>query len=152
MMIKKITYEKLKKEHLPFFYEIRFSVYENIVHTHQIRYLLREQALEDISQGGGWICKVDGVYAGMGFGIFIPEPIIGGLFIKPEYQSIGIGTELLHRVTEWFYQQGVKEIMLTTDEGSKAEFFYRKRGWVTVGNDETGLQKKLTKRLTCENL
>lgn len=135
---KTITYEKLYKEHLPFFYEIRFSVYENIVHKHQIKYLLREQALEDIAQGGGWICKVDGIYAGFGFGIFAPEPIIGGLFIKPEYQSHGIGSELLQRVTQWFFGQGVNEIKLTTDEGSTAECFYIKRGWIPSGFDEEG--------------
>ena len=78
----KISFEKLKKEHLPFFYEIRFSVEENIVHPHEIKFLLRKQAIEDIEQGGGWICKVDDDYAGFCFGIFIHEPIIGGWQIQ----------------------------------------------------------------------
>ena len=61
-MGEKITFEKLRKEHLPFFYEIRFSVEENIVHPHQIQYLLRQQVLDDIGQGGGWICKINNNY------------------------------------------------------------------------------------------
>lgn len=76
-------------QHLPYLYEIRFSVEENLLHPHQIQYLQRKQALEDINQGGGWICKHGDDYAGVGFGLFIPEPLIGGLFVKPEYQSKG---------------------------------------------------------------
>lgn len=146
-MEQKITYEKLQAQHLPFFYEIRFSVYENQLHPHQIKYLIREQALDDISQGGGWICKIGDVYAGLCFGIFIPDPIIGGLFVKPEYQSIGIGSELLNRVTNWFLNKNTKTIQLTTDEGSKALEFYKKRGWIVKGPDETDLQLLLAKKV-----
>jgi len=133
-----VFYEKLEVKHLPFLYEIRFSVRENILHSHQIQYLLREQAIDDIKQGGGWICRVGEEYAGVAFGLFIPEPIIGGLFVKPEYQSMGIGTELLRKVTDWLFFMGAENIVLTTDEGSKAELFYKKNGWVVVGHDEFG--------------
>lgn len=134
----KVVYEKLSACHLPFFYEIRFSVEENLLHPHQIQYLLREQALDDINQGGGWICKVGDDYAGFCFGVFIPEAIIGGLFVKPEYQSIGIGSCLINYVTEWFFSNGAEEIRLTTDPDSKAEGFYKYHNWATVGNDEFG--------------
>lgn len=140
-----ITYEKLTDKHLPFFYEIRFSVEENIVHAHQVQYLLRKQAIEDIAQGGGWICKVDDNYAGFCFGIFIHEPIIGGLFVKPEYQSIGIGSTLISYVTEWMFENGAIEIKLTTDPDSKAVEFYKNHGWKVVGYDEYGIQIELKK-------
>lgn len=45
-----ITFEKLTAQHLPYLYEIRFSVEENLLHPHQIQYLQRTQALEDINQ------------------------------------------------------------------------------------------------------
>lgn len=141
----KITYEKLTGKHLPFFYEIRFSVEENIVHEHQIQYLLRKQAIEDIAQGGGWICKVDDDYAGFCFGIFIHEPIIGGLFVKPEYQSIGIGSKLITYVTAWMFKNGANEIKLTTDPDSKAVGFYKYHGWKLIGYDEYGIQVELKK-------
>lgn len=145
-MDKSFVYEQLNKYHLPYFYEIRFSVEENIVHPHQIQYLLRNQALEDISQGGGWICKHGNEYVGFCMGIFIPDPIIGGLFVKPEYQSKGIGKYLLNKVTEWMFFNEAKEIKLTTDPMSKAEKFYQGQGWKRGGLDEYGVQIIYTKQ------
>ncbi|CAI1212347.1 GNAT family N-acetyltransferase [Serratia proteamaculans] len=140
-----ITFEKLAAKHLPYLYEIRFSVEENPLHPHQIQYLQRTQALDDINQGGGRICKYGEDYAGVGFGLFIPEPLIGGLFVKPEYQSKGIGSALLNAVTAWLFDNGAEEIHLTTDLGSRAEVFYQRRGWVAIGKDEFG-QAELVKR------
>lgn len=140
-----VIYEKLERKHLPFFYEIRFSVCENIVLPHHIKYLLREQVIEDLEQGGGWICKVDNDYAGFCFGVFTDEPIIGGLFVKPEYQSQGIGSQLITYVTTWMFDNGAEKIKLTTDIGSKANFFYKHHGWKYIGLDETGTQSEYLK-------
>ena len=120
---------KLTAQHLPYLYEIRFSVEENLLHPHQIQYLQRTQALEDINQGGGWICKYGDDYAGVGFGLFIPEPLIGGLFVKPEYQSLGIGSALLARVTARMFEHGAEAIHLTTDPAPKPKAFIN----ITVG-------------------
>lgn len=144
-----LCYEKLKPEHLPYFYEIRFSVTENLVHPHQIQYLLREQALDDINQGGGWICKYGSEYVGVAFGVFIPEALVGGLFVKPEFQSRGIGTTLLTLVTNWFFDMGAQTILLTTDRDSKAERFYKRNGWVEHGLDTFG-QIELVKNFRSE--
>lgn len=140
-----IEYEQLERKHLPHFYEIRFSVEENLVQPHHIQYLQRKNAIEDIEQGGGLICKINDEYAGFCFGIFIDEPIIGGLFVKPEYQSRGIGSKLITYVTNWMFNNGAEVIKLTTDPGSKAESFYKKHGWVYNGIDETGTQSSFSK-------
>ncbi|CCP03876.1 acetyltransferase, GNAT family [Erwinia amylovora Ea644] len=133
-----IIFHKLTERNLKDIYEIRFSVHENQLHDHQIGYMQREQVLEDINQGGGWICQAGDEYAGYALGIFVPEPLIGGLFVKPEYHNKGIGTQLLLRVTQWFFDQETTEISLTTDPGSKAEYFYQQRGWQPSGIDEFG--------------
>ncbi|MDI9228582.1 GNAT family N-acetyltransferase, partial [Serratia bockelmannii] len=52
-----ITFEKLTAQHLPYLYEIRFSVEENLLHPHKVQYLQRNQALEDINQCAGWNSK-----------------------------------------------------------------------------------------------
>ncbi|MBF1995211.1 GNAT family N-acetyltransferase [Serratia symbiotica] len=134
----KITYLRLEPHHLKDLYEIRFSVTENLLHAHQIKYLQRKQAVEDIRQGGGWICKSGNEYLGYGFGIFAPEPLIGGLFVKPEFQRNGIGRNLIEKITNWFTEKDIHSIMLTTDKGSNAEFFYKKNGWYADGMDEYG--------------
>jgi len=144
----RLSFSKLEPHHLKEIYEIRFSVTENRLHAHQIHYLQREQALDDIRQGGGWICQVDGEYAGYGLGINAPEPLIGGLFVKPEYQKQGIGTQLLNTITQWFIDQGAEAIVLTTDPGSNAEGFYQANGWVAEGSDAFG-QRVMRKRLPC---
>lgn len=137
-MTDKLRFEKLTARHLPWFYDIRFSVEENILYGHQIQYLLRSNAIEDINQGGGWICRSGADYVGVGFGIFIPEALIGGLFVRPEYQQQGIGSILLERITGWLFSSGAESIHLTTDEASKAAAFYLSRGWLPDGKDEFG--------------
>lgn len=138
---------KLTTEHLKEVYDIRFSVTENLVHAHQIQYLQRQQALEDIAQGGGWICRVGEEYAGYGLGIYIPSDdqvnyithaLIGGLFVRPEYQGRHIGTELIQRITRWFFDKGTEQIELTTDRDSRAVEFYKNNGWQPAGLDEFG--------------
>ncbi|MDC7860679.1 GNAT family N-acetyltransferase [Pantoea ananatis] len=131
---------KLEKYHLKEVYDIRFSVTENPVHQHQIQYLQRAQALDDIGQGGGWICKVGDEFVGYGFGIYIPHPLIGGLFVRPEHQGKSVGTQLLGKITDWFFGNGNEVIELTTDPNSGAVTFYEKNGWVREGLDEFGQQ------------
>lgn len=131
----------LKVEHIPFFYDVRFSVEENMLLPQHIQYLQREMLISDVTQGGGWIALVDGNYVGVGFGILTPEPLIGGLFIKPEFQSIGIGSAILSEIENWFAKSGSLVINLTTDKKSKAESFYISKGWVYDGCDEYGQAK-----------
>lgn len=133
-----MKFEKLTEKHLKELYDIRFSVLENLPHEHQIKYLMRENVLSDINQGGGWICSLGKEYIGYGLGIYTPEPIIGGLFVRPEFHRKGIGSGLLTLVTKWFKDQGVNDITLTTDKHSSARKFYINQGWTPLGMDEFG--------------
>ena len=135
-MVLKMEVFKLEPSHIKEVYDIRFSVTENLVHPHQIEYLQRQQVIEDIAQGGGWIVQINGEFVGYGLGIFIPHALIGGLFVRPEFQGKGVGTEILTRITEWFFENGCVEIELTTDADSKAARFYAYNGWEQDGLDE----------------
>ena len=137
----KIEYRRLKDYDLPDFYDIIFSVTYNILQPHHIQYLLREQALSDIRQGGAWLCVVDDIKVGFCMGLFIPEPIIGGLFVRPDYQRKGFGKHLLDLAVDWLFSNGAKEMSLTTDRGSSAEAFYVSQGWEKDGLDECGIQE-----------
>lgn len=129
---------KLEPEHIKEMYDIRFSVEENFVHLHQIKYLQRQQVIEDIEQGGGWICKLGEEFVGYGLGIFAPNPMIGGLFVRPEFQGKGIGSTILIEIMDWFFNDDLSEIELTTDPSSNAVLFYEKHGWAKAGFDEFG--------------
>lgn len=129
---------KLEPEHIKEMYDIRFSVQENLVHPHQIKYLQRQQLIEDVEQCGGWICKLGEEFVGYGLGIFAPNPMIGGLFVRPEFQGKGIGSTILIEIMDWFFNDGLSEIELTTDPSSNAVLFYEKHGWAKAGFDELG--------------
>ncbi|HFL1539376.1 TPA: GNAT family N-acetyltransferase [Enterobacter asburiae] len=132
------TLEPLTVKHLPFFYDIRFSVNENMLLPQHIQYLHRKQLVDDIEQGGGWIAVSDTKYIGAGFGVCIPEPLVGGLFVKPEYQRAGVGRAILTKIEEWAVLKNKRSLSLTTDAGSSAEFFYVRNGYSKTGLDEYG--------------
>lgn len=137
-----IKYRQLRVSDLRATYEIRFSVYENLIREEHVRYIQREAALADISQGGGWICVVKGIEIGFCLPIFIPEPYLAALFVVPEFQGRGIGTELLRRALTWFEGKGASQACLVTDANSAAENFYLHRGWRQEGIADIHTQNK----------
>ena len=133
-------YRKLEVSDLADVYEIRFSCTENIIHPHQIQYLLRETALKDIGQGGGWMCLDGDVKVGFSMPIFAPEPMLAALFVRPEYQRRGIGKKLMGLAINWLKENKSESIILETDPGSYADEFYKRNGWERGKMAEYGLQ------------
>jgi GNAT superfamily N-acetyltransferase len=121
-------------------YEIRFSVTENLIHEAQVKYLQRGQALQDIRQGGGWVCRDGQREVGFCLPLLIPEPYLAAIFVIPEYQCKGIGKHLMKLALSWFEKQGAHKAYLETDRGSKAERFYRHLGWHQEGEAELDCQ------------
>ena len=125
-----ITFEKLTAQHLPYLYEIRFPLKKTCCIRIRSSICSANRRWRTSTRAAVGSAKYGDDYAGVGFGLFIPEPLIGGLFVKPEYQSKGIGSALLARVTHWMFEHGAEAIHLTTDLGSKAEGFIN----VTAGS------------------
>jgi GNAT superfamily N-acetyltransferase len=138
------SYHPLQDSDLRAVYEIRFSATENLIHEEHVKYLQREQALEDIRQGGGWICRQNGREIGFCLPLFIPEPYLGAIFVLPEFQGRGVGKQLMKLALEWFQKKGAKNVILETDKGSKAENFYRHLGWKENGTAELACQARYT--------
>jgi GNAT superfamily N-acetyltransferase len=73
------------------------------------------------------------------------------LAILPEYENLGIGKELLARVSDILFASGLTRIRLaaTPDPGMRAHGFYRHLGWTPTGNyDKNGdeiLQRDMEK-------
>src|ERR1700731_1051617 len=122
-----MTYQfrKLTIDDIGATYEIRFSVTENLIHQHQLKYLHRQHVLTDIEQGGGWMCLCNGKKIGFSMAVFALEPIIAALFVVPDHHGKGVGKKLLSLATAWFVENGALRITLETDRGSTAEGFYR---------------------------
>lgn len=138
------SYRPLQDSDLRAVYEIRFSTIENLIHEEHVKYLQREQALEDIRQGGGWMCRYGEKEIGFCLPLFIPEPYLGAIFVVPEFQGRGVGKQLMKLAMDWFQKKGAKDIILETDRGSKAEGFYRHFGWKENGAAEIACQARYT--------
>ncbi|QDQ82238.1 GNAT family N-acetyltransferase [Paraburkholderia megapolitana] len=141
------SYRPLTENDLRATYEIRFSVTQNLIHGHQVKYLQRDHALEDIRQGGGWMCVADGREVGFCMPLFIPEPYLAALFVVPEHQGKGVGGALLELALKWLKEKGGRLITLETDPGSVAEGFYKNRGWEKTGMGEFGIQNVYVRQL-----
>ncbi|WP_230941809.1 GNAT family N-acetyltransferase [Burkholderia stagnalis] len=144
-----LSIRPLTEQDIGDFYDIRFSVKENRIHPHQVHLLDRSLLVEQINQGGGWICvdEASGVAAGVCLPIVAETPMISGLFVRPDYHRRGIGAALLTKSLDWLAAQGVHTVTLVTDPGSNADRFYQGLGWQRGNLDAYGVQVIFTKAL-----
>ena len=55
------------------------------------------------------------------------------LFVKPEFEGLGIGKKLHDLMLDWYFSQTDKSVWLGTSPNTRAENFYWKAGWKEVG-------------------
>ena len=88
-------------------------------------------------RGKGWVCEIDNSV--IGFAIAdLKENNIWALFINPKYERMGIGKKLHHIMLEWYFSKTKEKVWLSTAPGTRAEMFYRKRGWKETGKHGKG--------------
>lgn len=147
--LRDLTIRPLIESDIGDFYDVRFSVKENRIHPHQVHLLDRSLLVEQINQGGGWICvdSLSGTAAGVCLPILGQVPMIGALFVRPEYHRRGIGEALLDKSLEWLASKGVEKVTLVTDPGSGADRFYQRLGWTRHDFDAYGVQVVFTKQI-----
>lgn len=84
-------------------------------------------------KGRGWVCESGGRV--IGFAIAdLQDHNIWALFVRPEYEGIGIGRKLHQIMLEWYFSITNETVWLSTAPGTRAERFYRKAGWEEKGN------------------
>jgi GNAT superfamily N-acetyltransferase len=83
------------------------------------------------SHGRGWVA-IDAERI-VGFAIAdLEEENVWALFLLPEWEGHGIGTDLQKRMLDWYFTQ--KEfVWLGTAPGTRAERFYKAKGWTPSG-------------------
>lgn len=92
----------------------------------------------------GWLCEEESNVVGFAMGNR-ENGEMWVIALLPEYEGMGIGTELLSRVENWLWSEGWHEIWLTTDVNPalRAYGFYQRQGWVDnkIENDLRYMKK-----------
>jgi GNAT superfamily N-acetyltransferase len=115
---------------------LRMQVRENVLSDpSRVTLAMTTEAIS--SSGRGWVFEENGVI--LGFSIALHEdPSIWALFVHPAHEARGIGNALHAAAVSWLWSQGAERIWLGTDPGTRAERFYRDRGWQETGKHKNG--------------
>jgi GNAT superfamily N-acetyltransferase len=63
---------------------------------------------------------------------------VWALFVDPAHEGQGWGQALHAQAVDWLWSLGHARLWLTTGAGTRAERFYRSRGWQPSGIDAGG--------------
>ena len=78
----------------------------------------------------------------VGFGRVVTDGVLHAMIyemiVHPEYQSQGIGTQILHMLVQWCDEVHIRDIQLFCARGKKS--FYEENGFVTRPDDAPGMQ------------
>jgi len=130
--------------------EIREARQEDVPAMNHLRLQVRENTLSDptrvtaemvvdaiSSAGRGWVFEQNGAILGFSIAL-VEDPSLWALFVLPGSEGRGIGHALHEAAVGWLWSQGATCIWLSTDPGTRAEGFYRARGWHETGRMANG--------------
>ncbi len=110
---------------------VRNSVKENVLSSPGVA--TDDDCTEFLTaRGKGWVCEVDEKIVGFAIAD-VRENNIWALFVLPEYEGKGIGNTLHGLMLDWYFKQGRETVWLSTSPNTRAEKFYRARGWKEAG-------------------
>ena len=116
--------------------QLRLQVKENVLSDPGL--VTAEMVVDAIScSGRGWVFEQDGEILGFSIAL-LQDPSIWALFVLPGCEGRGIGHVLHDAAVNWLWSRGANRIWLSTDPGTRAETFYRTRGWHETGRLANG--------------
>lgn len=126
-----MIYREAKISDIPQIQIVRHTVKENVLSNPA---LVTDADCEEfiIQRGKGWVCEVDGEIVGFAI-VDLKEHNIWALFLRPQFESKGIGKELHRLMMDWYFSQTNETVWLGTAPNTKAEKFYQLQGWRKVG-------------------
>lgn len=115
---------------------VRNAVKENVLSTPAL--VTDDDCNQYINRKGkGWVCEINNNV--IAFAIAdLEENSIWALFIDPHFERQGIGRLLHDTMLNWYFSKTPVTVWLTTAPGTRAEFFYRKAGWLETGKKANG--------------
>lgn len=117
---------------------VRMAVKENVLNNPAL--VPREDNVDYLTKyGKGWVCEIDKKIVGFSI-VGLIQRNVWALFVLPEFEGKGIGRKLHDIMIDWYFEQTNEKIWLGTEQNTKAELFYKNRGWTAVGmhgDDET---------------
>ncbi len=129
---------------------IREAIIEDISQIQIVRHGVKENVLsnpalvsdEDCLQfltirGKGWVCIMDDMIVGFAIAD-LQGNNIWALFIRPEYENLGIGKKMHDLMLNWYFSKTTETVWLGTAPGTRAEKFYIMAGWKTTGLSKNG--------------
>lgn len=115
---------------LPDIKRIRFAVRENVL-SDPSRITDADYAAMFGARGQTWVRELDGEI--VAFGCAFHDGRIWALFVDPAHEGHGHGRALHDVMIAWLRSTGVAEAALGTGQGTRAEAFYLRHGWVPTG-------------------
>ena len=85
-------------------------------------------------QGKGWVYEIKDEIVGFAI-VDLQANNVWALFLKPANEKQGFGKLLHDRMLDWYFKQTEKTLWLGTAAQTRAETFYRERGWIEVGTN-----------------
>jgi GNAT superfamily N-acetyltransferase len=83
-------------------------------------------------RGKGWVCEIEDTIVGFSIAD-LQENNIWALFVHPDHEGKGIGNRLHKEMLDWYFTQTKEKVWLGTSPNTKAERFYRGKGWKEAG-------------------
>jgi GNAT superfamily N-acetyltransferase len=120
---------------VPSMHRLRTRVRENrLTSPHRVSEL---SYLPHVRTGSTWVAEtLDGL---VGFAaVNAAEQSVWALFVDPDAEGHGIGQALHQRMLIWAHEQGVEQLTLSTDQGTRAALFYLRAGWTEAGTASNG--------------
>lgn len=130
---------------------IREASIDDTPAMHRIRVSVRENRLSSpgrisaadyvqaLANGCGWVAESDVGLTGFAFGN--RDGNVCALFVDPEHEGRGHGSALHEVLVNWLEAHATRPIWLSTAAGTRAETFYRARGWRDAGITDSGEQR-----------
>jgi len=138
---------------------LRLATADDVPSLQRVRLAVRENRLSDPSRigvdeylqhlgpvGRTWVVADASSIVGFASGRHV-DGNIWALFVDPGAEGLGVGSRLHDAMVDWLFDQGLATLWLTTACGTRAEAFYRRRGWQQEGQHPQG-EVRLVRRRT----